>query len=368
MLDVLTQMRQTVQERELMGPETPVLLMVSGGSDSTAMTYLVKELSDAGEVGPMAILHVNHLLRGKDADDDEAFVAKLADHLGIPLFNCQIDVAKAAEAEGGNVEAVGRRERYAAAHDALRSLCNNFAFPVKDGRILVAHTQDDRVENFFMRSIAGTGPGGFRSMMYSNGPVVRPVLDMSKDQLRQYLYARAEADGDSVVRDEEGMLWREDATNAHTDKFRAFVRHEIVPVAKTRNYKLLDTLCRTMNLIGDEDDMLDAHANELMGQCVVWEDFNGDQVVDYESGCLIRPEFGEVPLAMQRRVAFQVLQLILGADARVEHSAVAGIVEGFYEGAPISGYTANIQGNLALSANKNGLRIEPMGVYRARRK
>ena len=368
MVDVLSQMKETVASRNLFNPDSPVLLMVSGGSDSTAMAYLLKEMSDQGLVGPVAVLHVNHMLRGEAADGDEAFVAQLAEHLQFPLFSCQVDVAKAAEAEGGNIEAVGRRERYAAAREALKSLCLHTSCPISDGRILVAHTQDDRVENFFMRAITGTGPGGFRSMLYATGPIVRPVLDISRDQLRQYLYERAEQNPASVVKDPEGMLWREDATNAHTDHFRAFLRHEILPVAKQRNPKLLDTLCRTMNLIGDEDDMLDAQTAELMGKLVVWEDFDGDQAIDYEAGCLLRPAFGQQPVAMQRRVAFQVLQLILGTDARVENAAILAITDAFRDGAPVSGFTSNIQGNLALSANKYGLRIEPMSAYRARRK
>ena len=107
-----------------------------------------------------------------------------------------------------------------------------------------------------MRSIVGTGPGGFRAMRYRNGPVVRPLLDASRDDLRAYLVERERA-GEPVAVDAEGALWREDATNAHTDRFRAYVRHEIVPRARMRNPQLLDVLCRSMNLIADEDDMLE---------------------------------------------------------------------------------------------------------------
>lgn len=368
MVDVLEQMKQTMAERKLGNEETPVLLMVSGGSDSTALMYLAKELAVQGAIGPIAALHVNHLLRGEDSDKDAQFVEQLAAKLEIPLFGARIEVEKLAKRSGENIEAVGRRERYVAAKDSLRSLCMHFALPLSLGRIFTAHTQDDRVENFYMRSITGTGPGGFRSMLYANGPICRPLLDVSREQLRAYLNDLAERDPEAVVRDENGNLWREDATNAHTDRFRAFVRHEIIPLAKERNPKLLDTLCRTMNLIGDEDDMLDARTRELCSKLVVWEDFDGDAVADYEAGCLLRPQFGKINLAMQRRVAFQVLQLILGPDARVENTAVMAITSAFENGTPISGFTGNIQGNLALSANKYGLRIEPMDAYRARRK
>ena len=65
---VLERVRQTIMQRQLAGPDNPVLLMVSGGSDSTALAYMARELRDQGQLGPLAILHVNHQLRGAEAD------------------------------------------------------------------------------------------------------------------------------------------------------------------------------------------------------------------------------------------------------------------------------------------------------------
>lgn len=368
MSDVLQRVKDTIRERALVPPSAPVVLMVSGGSDSTALAYIAHELSVAGKIGPLAMLHVNHQLRGEDADADAAFVAELAQALDMPLFSISADVAGEAARTGENIEAAGRRIRYSAAQDALHSLCLQFAQPLADGRIFTAHTQDDRVESFYMRSIVGTGPGGFRSMLYRNGPVVRPLLDTSREALRAYIEERAGELGLPVVRDADGALWREDATNAHTDHFRAWVRHEVLPLMKQKNPQLLDTLCRSMNLVGDEDDMLDEHTNRIIGDLVAWEDVDGDRVVDYEAGCVILPAFGALPLPIQRRVAFQVLQYLLGPDARVETATITAITDAFGPDAPRSGYTNNIQGNLAISANKRGLRIEPMEAYRIRRK
>lgn len=362
---------RTIAERGLAGLETPVLLMVSGGSDSTAMAYLMADLREAGQLGPLAMLHVNHQIRGEASDADAAFARDLASALTIPFFEVEVDVPLLAKQSHQNLEAVARSERYAAADEALQSLCLHSGAPLQDGRIFVAHTQDDRVENFYMRSIVGTGPGGFRSMRYSNGKVMRPCLDVSREDLRDYLRRRAmdaQAQPSIVlVRDGEGHLWREDATNAHTDRFRSFVRHEIIPLAESRNPQLRDTLCRTMNLIADEDDMLAAQATGIVKECVTWAEYEGE-VPDESAGCLIEPQFGEKPLPLQRRAANAVLERILGENARVEAASVQAVTDAFEGGQPRSGYTANIQGDLALSCNKQGLRIEPMVVYRARRK
>lgn len=361
---VIDRMRSTLAARALAGPDMPALLMVSGGSDSTALAYLAAGLREAGELGPLAMLHVNHRLRGDAADADARFVAQLAELLGIPLFSCEIDIAREAGRTGENVEAVARRERYLAANEALESLCRHAAAPLADGRIVTAHTADDRVESFYMRSIVGTGPGGFRAMRYRNGPVVRPLLDASRDDLRAYLVERERA-GEPVAVDAEGALWREDATNAHTDRFRAYVRHEIVPRAKERNPQLLDVLCRSMNLIADEDDMLEDMVDGLMAGHV---EALGDE---YDAGCVLAPAFGAEPLPLRRRAVMRALQLMLGRDARVETASVEAVLAAFDDeagGKPRSGYVANIQGDLAVSANKRGVRIEPMSAYRARRK
>ncbi len=393
-----------VRERRLATGESPVLLMVSGGSDSTALAYVACELRAAGLVGPLAMLHVNHQLRGADADTDARFVAGLAELLDIPPFLCEIDVAAEAKRSGGNVEAVARHERYLAANEALRSLCQHEAAPIADGRIFTAHTADDRVESFYMRSIVGTGPGGFRSMRYANGPVARPLMDTSREELRAYVEKR-ERSGKPVACDAEGGLWREDATNAHTDRFRAYVRHEIVPRAKERNPQLLNVLGRTMNLIADEDDFMESLADDVADRCVAWLEDDGALGPDFGAGFVLAPSFGAEPLPLRRRVCLRALQSMLGPDARVETASVDAVLTAFSEGAedepreqappaaepaaaggegaaacgggrackaaggkPLGGYVANIQGDLAVSANKRGVRVEPMAAFRARRK
>ncbi len=403
--EVMRSLEDALRDRELAGPENPVLLMVSGGSDSTALAYLCAQLRDSGALGPLAMLHVNHKLRGAEADEDARFVAELALLLDIPLFSCEIDVGAMARREGANVEAVARRERYLAANEALASLCFHEGYPLSSGRIFTAHTADDRVETFYMRSIVGTGPGGFRSMRYRNGPVCRPLLDVSRQELRDYLEERRDrglpmvrttlgargrnADAGGCEALAETMLWREDATNAHTDRFRAFVRHEIVPKARQRNPQLGRTLVRTMNLIADEDDMLEAMVDDLQERFVRWlggevssgagegvpKDAGEDGTAgasDASEGFLLLPELGEQPIPLRRRLVDRLLQRMLGPDARVEAASVQAVLDGWApatEGHAVNGgYVANIQGDLAVSANKHGVRVEPMAAFRTRRK
>lgn len=353
----LERMKETMTQHDMAHAHNPVLLMVSGGSDSVALAYLAAHLVEEGVLGPVAMMHVNHKLRGADSEADAAFVETLAAHLGIPLFMCDVDVATLVSCTGGNMEAVAREERYTAACQALESLCAHTGFPLEEGRIFTAHTADDRVENLFMRTIVGTGPGGFRAMEHCvtmrGCRVCRPLLEVGREDLRAFVRAVENPATDAV-----GELWREDATNANTDRFRAFVRHNMIPLAKERNPRLLETLTRTMNLIASEDDMLEAQAQDLLRE---YARMTGSSV---REGVLLAPELGARPVPMVRRAVALVLARMLGEGARIENASIEACVQGFGN----AGYTANIQGDLAVTYNKCGLRIEPMETLRVRRK
>ena len=356
--------RQSIEERMRtrlqdcgVNVKVPVVLMVSGGADSTAMARLVCGMHWEA---PRMIVHVNHHLRGEAADGDAEFVQALAAELGVEFTCVDADVAALADApeSTGNVEAEGRAVRYRAAREALERLCEGEGLRAADGCALVAHTSDDRVENFYMRTIVGAGPGALRSMDAATDVmgvhVVRPLLDVTHAELCEWL-------------SEQGFSWREDATNATDEGFRAYVRHHMVPAALERNPRLHETLGRTMDLIADEDDFMRGLAQSLVQRTVMWL-----HLEDPSQGCIISPVLGEVPRVLARRLVFEVLQAIMRVgdpDVRVEFAAVDGVLSAFEEdGSVRGGYVTNIQGDLAVSANKQGVRIEPMRTFRARRK
>ena len=231
----------------------PVVLMVSGGADSTALLVLAAtaELDIADGRGPariarerLHVLHVNHELRGADADADERFVRALADEFGIPCEVERVDVAAlAATGDDTNVENVAREVRYAAAARLANGLCARVGIPRSAARILTAHTANDRAETFFMNAIKGSGAQGLSSIPRRRNRIVRPLLDRTHEELCDLLRVR-------------GIEWREDATNADTRQLRSFVRHKIVPVAQRRNPRLLESLSATCDILSDEDAYL----------------------------------------------------------------------------------------------------------------
>ena len=234
----------------------PVILMVSGGADSMALLHMVvTEPLDLGDGAGLAriakehlhVLHVNHLLRGEDADADQHFVQETCDSLGIPCTALRVDVAKLAQERDGNVEEIGRRVRYDAARELAQKLCAEQGVSRQKAKILTAHTADDRAETFMMNVMRGSGMSGLASIPRHRGLIYRPLLDCTHDQLKDWLKAR-------------GLDWHEDATNTDTHYLRAYMRHNVLPLLKARNPLLVQTVCKIADLMTDEDDYLEAKA------------------------------------------------------------------------------------------------------------
>ena len=240
----------------------PVILMVSGGADSMALLHMaVTEPLDLGDSAGLArivkerlhVLHVNHLLRGEDADADQHFVQATCDSLGIPCTVLRVDVAKLAQERDGNVEEIGRLVRYDAARELAQKLCTEQGISRQKAKILTAHTADDRAETFMMNVMHGSGMSGLASIPRHRGLIYRPLLDYTHDQLKDWLKAR-------------GLDWHEDATNTDTHYLRAYMRHNVLPLLKARNPMLVQTVCKIADLMTDEDDYLEAKAARKLRQ------------------------------------------------------------------------------------------------------
>lgn len=293
----------------------PVVLMVSGGADSTALLVLAAtsrlDIGDGRGEARIArerlhVLHVNHLLRGIDAEEDEEFVRDLSARYGIPCTIRRVDVAALAAtgAAEGNVENAGREVRYAEATRLANELSAQFGTPRSAARILTAHTADDRAETFVMNAMRGTGPAGLSSIPRRRNRVVRPLLDRTHQELCDLLRMR-------------GIVWREDDTNADTHYLRAYVRHEVMPVMRERYPRVAYSLSTTCDILSDEDAYLTAAAARTLRDLTHRA---GEGVVALDAKRLAACD-----VAIARRV---VRQAILGVcpDARLEARHINGVL------------------------------------------
>ena len=313
----------------------PVILMVSGGADSMALLHMVAteplDLGDGAGLVRVAkerlhVLHVNHLLRGADADADQHFVQETCDSLSISCTVLRVDVAKLAQERDGNVEEIGRRVRYDAARELAQKLCVEQGISRQKAKILTAHTADDRAETFMMNVMHGSGMSGLASIPRHRGLIYRPLLDYTHDQLKDWLKAC-------------GLDWHEDATNTDTHYLRAYMRHNVLPLLKARNPMLVQTVCKIADLMTDEDDYLEAKAARKLRQITLRKS---------ESSLVLDAlKLSSTDVVIARRVVRIVTRQLI-PEAWLEFKHVDAVLEAVAAGVGVANLPQNLEARVRL--------------------
>ena len=315
--------------------EAPVILMVSGGADSMALLHMAAteplDLGDGAGLARIAkerlhVLHVNHLLRGDDADADQRFVQETCNSLGVPCTVLRVDVAKLAQERDGNVEDVGRRVRYDAARELAQKLCIEQGVSRQKAKILTAHTADDRAETFMMNVMRGSGMSGLASIPRHRGLIYRPLLNYTHDQLKDWLKAR-------------GLDWHEDATNTDTHYLRAYMRHNVLPLLKARNPMLVQTVCKIADLMTDEDDYLEGKAARKLRQITLRKS---------ESSLVLDAlKLSSTDVVIARRVVRIVARQLI-PEAWLEFRHVDAVLEAVAAGVGVANLPQNLEARVRL--------------------
>jgi tRNA(Ile)-lysidine synthase len=204
-----------IKERDLFDSTTKVVLAVSGGGDSTALLYAMHALKAADILKVSFICaHVNHQLRGADADSDEGFVVAEASSLGFHVITRRVDIRSFARDHKLSIETAARQCRIKILMDIAKTNgCD---------RIATAHQKNDSAETVLHRLIRGTGfrgLGGIWPKRAFGGEVtfIRPMLCVTREEVIDYLQTR-------------NLTWQQDHTNNDCTYRRNFIRHRLLPV------------------------------------------------------------------------------------------------------------------------------------------
>ena len=214
---------------------TPLVLAVSGGSDSMAL------LHGAVEIGPsrswhLVVAHLDHGLRAESAED-AAFVVAAAEALGLAWELRRVDVRAEATAHRQGIEEAGRQARYAFLEWVAASLGPS-------ALVATAHTADDQAETVLLNLVRGAGLRGARGMPARRGIIVRPLLHARREVLRASLNGM-------------GVAYRDDPTNGDVEHARARLRTELMPILESLNPHVVGALERFASLASDDDAFLD---------------------------------------------------------------------------------------------------------------
>lgn len=276
--------RRYAAQQSLWSAETRVIAAVSGGSDSVGLFVLLQQLAGAGACRLAGLAHLHHQIRGAEADADAQFCRDLAARAGVPAMIGEADVPALARQAGVSLEVAGRDARqrfYAEVLAGEGAAC-----------IATAHTRDDQAETVLLRLVRGAGATGLSGMAPRRDHLVRPLLEVSRAELREYLAAAGES-------------WREDATNADRAIPRNRIRHNVLPELRAVNAQADMALARAAGILRTDAAFLDGLANEAAARLVRVRAGGAGEGVAVSVDAV---ELTRLPLALRRRVALRALE------------------------------------------------------------
>lgn len=237
------------------GPGGGIVVALSGGPDSTALTVGLTEL--LGGRDQIVAAHFNHRTRGQESEADEEFVRDLCDEIGTPLH-----VGHASEASDGMSENDARNLRYR----FLQDIADELGVPY----VAVAHTADDQAETVLLRIARGTGMRGLAAMPYtrpiadgSGVSLIRPMLDVTRAEVAQFL-------------NERGIVPRHDASNDDVRYARNRIRHHVMPALAEINPAVVQALTRLAKIAREHNEFVEAEFGVAV-QLFDWPNLHGIQ-------------------------------------------------------------------------------------------
>ena len=189
-----------------------IIVGVSGGADSMALLhFLISFIEDKKRI---VVCHVNHGIRGEEAQRDEKFVENFCDENDVVFRSISVDIPALSKEKGLNLEECARLVRY--------SYFSSFVFSDND-RIVTAHTLSDLAETMVFRFITGTSVHGLSGILPVRDKIVRPFINITREEVEEYC-------------EENGISFVTDSTNLSDEYTRNFIRHQIIPKMKEINH------------------------------------------------------------------------------------------------------------------------------------
>ena len=226
-----------------------VLVGFSGGPDSTALLHVLKSLG----IKTYA-LHIHHQLRDKNADEDEKFAVQVCQDWDIPITTRKIDVKKYAKEHKMSIEESARVLRYEVlSKEASRLRCN---------KIAIGHNANDNTETVILNLTRGTGLSGLAGIPPKRDNIIRPLIEMTRKDLLQYLRKFK-------------IRYCTDMSNIELGYRRNYIRHKIIPYLNKINPNLDQTILRTSEIIRTTNNDIISMVEETKKEVIIKVDPNG---------------------------------------------------------------------------------------------
>lgn len=295
---IIDKVRSTINKYNLLQEGDKVVLGLSGGPDSVCLLHILKQLESEYKICIYAA-HLNHQIRGIEAQMDAMYISNLCDSLGVKFFVKSIDVPKYCNENGLSIEEGARKLRYEMFYEIKEKTNSN--------KIAVGHNINDQVETILMRMMRGTGLQGLKGIDHKRDDVIiRPILDINRSDIEKYC-------------EEHNLNPRIDSTNLENIYTRNKIRLDLIPYMKENfNENIVEAIARMGNNLKSDSDYIEQEALKMFNEVSKTNDDSIEINLD---------KYSNLHISIKSRIIRSAIKYILGDTNFVDQKHIEDVFE-----------------------------------------
>jgi tRNA(Ile)-lysidine synthase len=241
-MELLEKVKETLNKYSMLSEGDCVLIGLSGGPDSVCLAVILDKLKKDFNLSLYAV-YIDHGLRPDEVEKEKTFCREFCGRLGINLFCESVDVGNYSKQKGLNKQEGARDLRY--------EVDEEIAGRINAARVALGHNADDQAETLLMMLLRGSGRKGLSGIPPVRKKIIRPLIEIEKKDIEEFLFQNVRAIHESP------LPFMVDSSNLKKDYFRNWLRLTVMSELKKRNPSLIHNICRTMDILREEDDYLE---------------------------------------------------------------------------------------------------------------
>ena len=295
---IISMVKGIIERYQMIEPRDHVGVAVSGGADSVVLLDILACLRDELDIS-LVVLHLNHGMRGKEAERDQRFVEALSKEYALPYFDKMINCPAYIKEHSLSPQEAARELRYLFFEEAIQTHALD--------KVAIGQTADDQAETVLMRFLTGGGMRGLKGIPPLRGPYIRPLIDVWREEL--LAYAR-----------HKGLSFVEDSSNMKQAYLRNRVRHELLPHLSGYNPNIKERLLQLSQILSGDESYLETLTDDVVKRIVTEND---------EASIAI-PQLLALPPALRARVLQHAyMQLTSGGVLEYRHiNSILRMIQG----------------------------------------
>ncbi|MCL4378041.1 MAG: tRNA lysidine(34) synthetase TilS [Actinobacteria bacterium] len=304
----------TIEEYNMLNKKDIVLISISGGPDSTFLTYVMNSIKNNLDLRLYAF-HLDHMTRKGQSTKDSIFVEKLCNELGISLVRKKIDVKKWCCKEKLSFQEGARilRQRF----------LNEIAEKYSINKIALGHNADDNIETFFMHFLRGAGLKGLSGIkpVDINGKFIRPLIETFKKDILKYL-------------NDKNITYCIDTTNMQNLYSRNKIRNILLPLIREKFSVSIDfNILRLVNILREENEFISSFSSEIFNRIAVIEkniacDSKSNEKTEQPYLVILQvTELIKLAVAVRKRIIIESIEKIKGCFEDIKKINIDSILK-----------------------------------------